>query len=101
MKKGRTLVIGDIHGGLNALIQVLDRADYDPNIDTIIFLGDYTDGWSESAETIEFLINLKKENDRIIFIKGNHDTWVQDWLNRGRVNKIWFVHGGKGTMDSE
>ena len=35
----RTLVIGDIHGGLKAVIQVLERAKVSPN-DTLIFLGD-------------------------------------------------------------
>ena len=34
----RTLVIGDIHGGLKALIQTLDRANVTQN-DTLIFLG--------------------------------------------------------------
>ncbi len=39
----RTLVIGDIHGGLKALVQVLERAAVQPT-DELIFLGDYTDG---------------------------------------------------------
>ncbi|RYG52142.1 MAG: serine/threonine protein phosphatase, partial [Chitinophagaceae bacterium] len=36
----RTLVIGDIHGGLRALKQALERAGAS-NRDTLIFLGDY------------------------------------------------------------
>ena len=43
----RKLVIGDIHGGLKALHQVLDRAKVTSK-DTLIFLGDFVDGWSES-----------------------------------------------------
>ena len=42
--ESRTLVIGDIHGGLKALVQVLDRATINEN-DTLIFLGDYVDGF--------------------------------------------------------
>jgi serine/threonine protein phosphatase 1 len=39
----RTLVIGDIHGGLRAL-QIMERAKVTPK-DTLIFLaGDYVDG---------------------------------------------------------
>jgi serine/threonine protein phosphatase 1 len=49
----RTLVIGDIHGGIKALKQVLQKADVTKE-DTLIFLGDYVDGWSESAEVISF-----------------------------------------------
>ena len=42
----RTFVIGDIHGGLKALQQVLDRVELKEN-DHLIFLGDYVDGWSD------------------------------------------------------
>ena len=67
----RTLVIGDIHGGLRALHQIFDRANVSKE-DTLIFLGDYVDGWSESPQTIDFLINLGKKQN-CIFIRGNHD----------------------------
>ena len=53
----RILVFGDIHGGLRALVQLLDRAKINPN-DRLIFLGDYVDGWSESAQLISFLTEL-------------------------------------------
>lgn len=54
----RTLVIGDIHGAYLPLMQALDRARISP-LDTLIFLGDYVDGWSQSPEVIEYLINLR------------------------------------------
>ena len=39
----RVLAIGDIHGGLKALQQVMKRAEVTPE-DKLIFLGDYVDG---------------------------------------------------------
>ena len=54
----RTLVIGDIHGGLRALHQIMERAKVTPK-DTLIFLGDYVDGWSQSPQVIDYLIELK------------------------------------------
>ena len=51
----RTLVIGDIHGGLRALHQVLERAAATPK-DRLVFLGDYVDGWSQSPQVLDFLI---------------------------------------------
>jgi serine/threonine protein phosphatase 1 len=63
----RTFVIGDIHGGLKALIQVLNKVEITEK-DTLIFIGDYVDGWSESAQVIEFLIELA-EKFSCIFIK--------------------------------
>jgi serine/threonine protein phosphatase 1 len=94
----RTLVIGDIHGGLKALQQVMDRAGVTSN-DTLIFLGDYVDGWSESAQVIDFIIKLSKEQN-CIFVKGNHDVWCEDWLRTGVADAKWLKHGGQQTVES-
>lgn len=94
----RTLVVGDIHGGLRALVQVIDRAEITEN-DTLIFLGDYVDGWSESAQVLQYLIELSKTNT-CVFIKGNHDVWCEQWLAEDLENPIWYAHGGKETIES-
>ena len=39
----RTFVIGDIHGGLKALLQVLNKLKVTAK-DTLIFVEDYVDG---------------------------------------------------------
>ena len=94
----RTLVIGDIHGGLKALIQVLDKATVSKD-DILIFLGDYVDGWTESAEVIEYVMGLA-EQQQCVFIKGNHDMWCEDWLRTGNADREWLYHGGKATIES-
>ena len=94
----RTLVIGDIHGGFRALQQALERAEVTTQ-DTLIFLGDYVDGWSQSAETIAYLLELNAQQP-CVFIRGNHDVWCELWLEKGATNPIWLAHGGKETMES-
>jgi len=94
----RTLVIGDIHGGLKALQQVMDRSGVTSN-DTLIFVGDYVDGWSESAQVIDLLIKLS-EFQNCIFVKGNHDEWCEDWLRTGVADAKWLKHGGRQTVES-
>ncbi len=94
----RTLVIGDIHGGLKALTQLLERVTLTKD-DTLIFLGDYVDGWSESAQVIQYLIALSK-TQQCIFVKGNHDVWCEDWLRTGEGEPVWLMHGGKETVES-
>jgi len=95
----RTFAIGDIHGGLKALVQVLNQLEVTEK-DTLIFMGDYVDGWSESAQVVEFLINLSVKIN-CIFIKGNHDVWCENWLkDQTDVNPTWYLHGGKETIDS-
>jgi serine/threonine protein phosphatase 1 len=93
-----TFVIGDIHGGLRALHQVLERAKVTRE-DQLIFLGDYVDGWSESPQVLDFLIALKAKQE-CIFIRGNHDELVLDWLTGAHQNfdeTLWFKHGGEAT----
>jgi len=97
-KRKRTLVVGDIHGGLKGLVQVLDRGQLTTN-DHIIFLGDCVDGWRESAQVIQFLIALDKTH-HCSFIYGNHDAWCHDWLDGVDVPPLWLKHGGQSTVDS-
>ena len=73
----RTLVVGDIHGGLRALKQVLERVKPSAT-DKIIFLGDYVDGWSDNAETIQFLMRFS-EKHKCIFLRGNHDELLYNY----------------------
>ena len=94
----RTLVIGDIHGGLRALDQVLDRADVLAD-DRLIFLGDYVDGWSEAAQTVSRLLEIQNKH-MCVFILGNHDQLCRDWLASGEALPMWQKQGGAQTMAS-
>jgi serine/threonine protein phosphatase 1 len=94
----RTLVIGDIHGGLKALEQALTNAAVSTK-DTLIFLGDYVDGWSESAQTIDYVMHIA-EQQQCVFIKGNHDVLCEEWLRSGKQEANWLKHGGIATIES-
>jgi serine/threonine protein phosphatase 1 len=92
----RTLVIGDIHGGLRALHQIMERAKVTTN-DTLVFLGDYVDGWSQSPQVIDYLIELKTTHN-CICIRGNHDELLLEWLDKSKDNLLWYKHGGESTV---
>ena len=99
LDSSKTFVIGDIHGGLKALHQVIERAKVTA-ADTLIFLGDYVDGWSQSPEVLDFLIDLESQQN-CIFIKGNHDELLLRWLLMGTKDideTMWFKHGGEATV---
>ena len=94
----RKFVIGDIHGGLKALEQVLEKSGAKED-DTLIFLGDFVDGWSESPAVLDFLIKLQ-ETQPCIFMRGNHDDLLMKWLSNKTADfdeKTWFIHGGEAT----
>ncbi|MDO6854404.1 metallophosphoesterase family protein [Cellulophaga lytica] len=94
----RKLVIGDIHSGLKALEQLLQKAAVTTN-DHLIFLGDYVDGWSDAVETINYLIALNKTHN-CTFIRGNHDELCLNWLKTDEHNDTWVLHGGQATQTS-
>lgn len=92
----RVLVIGDIHGAYRALIQCLERANFDYKKDCLICLGDVCDGWPETKRCIEELQKIK----HLVYVLGNHDTWFLHWMKTGNVENIWYIQGGEATIDS-
>jgi serine/threonine protein phosphatase 1 len=95
MKK---VVVGDIHGGFKALKQLLENVNL-PKSTQYFFVGDYVDGWSESAEVVSYLINFSKEND-CIFLRGNHDELLYKFLKFGDKNPMWLNNGGESSIKS-
>ncbi len=93
-----TVVIGDIHGGYRALKQLLELSKLPKNT-KYVFVGDYVDGWSESAEVISYLMEFSKMNT-CIFIKGNHDDLLYRYLKYGESNPKWISEGGQSSMES-
>lgn len=109
MQYKRTLIIGDIHGNINALESALTNANYKLEEDRIICLGDYIDGWKKSYEVVEKLIQLQADSPfNNIFLKGNHDAWFLQVLNQNfeqfRVDRFittkyreWMLSDGLST----
>ena len=93
-KKSKTFVIGDMHGGHKALVQVLERAKFDYENDTLISLGDVADGWPDVAECFEELMKIKN----IVMVRGNHDNWLLNYLRFEETPDIWITQGGRNSF---
>ncbi len=92
----KVFVMGDIHGAYRALIQCLERSDFDYDNDHLICLGDVCDGWPETKRCIDELLRIT----HLSYILGNHDTWTLEWMKTGYIENIWYVQGGEATIDS-
>lgn len=92
----RTFVLGDVHGAYRALRQVLDRAAFDYEHDQLIFLGDVCDGWPQTCDCIEELLRIKE----LVYLLGNHDWWMLEWIKHDTIEEVWYSQGGKATLDS-
>lgn len=69
--------IGDIHGCYTVLKEFMDSY-YCPN-NLYIFTGDYLDRGIENVETLEYISALRHKKN-IIFIEGNHDRSIREWV---------------------
>ena len=73
-----SIAIGDVHGNLAALNDVLRQIE--PTLttrDTVVFLGDYIDRGAESAQVIDRIIELRSESAAtVVALKGNHEEWL-------------------------
>ncbi|MBN1145392.1 MAG: metallophosphoesterase [Bacteroidales bacterium] len=92
----KRFVIGDIHGAHKALVQCLERAEFDKRKDLLICLGDLSDGWPDCYQVIEELLTVSK----LVLIRGNHDVWLSAWFEKGDAPDIWLSQGGSSTIHS-
>lgn len=68
------MVIGDIHGDLQALEFVIGKRQ-EMNCKNILFLGDYVDRGPQGIEVLIRLFRLKLEDpEHIYLLRGNHET---------------------------
>ncbi len=95
----RIFAVGDIHGQLGLLDELLAALPLEPEKDELVFLGDYIDRGPDPRGVLERLIILEKAGFKAVFLKGNHEAMLLDYLaGRGR-NKFLF-NGGTATLQS-
>src|SRR4051794_10496320 len=87
-----SIAIGDIHGNLRALDDLLHQIE--PAVgaeDAVIFLGDYIDRGPDTRQCIDRILRFRQESPaRVILLRGNHEDWLlktmrdyarHSWLN--------------------
>ncbi|MEZ4601506.1 MAG: metallophosphoesterase family protein [Syntrophotaleaceae bacterium] len=97
-EEGRLLAVGDIHGQLSLLRDLLRQVDPAQG-DQLVFLGDYIDRGPDSKGVINFLLELRQQFPGIVFLKGNHEAMLLDYL-AGRDRLLYLLNGGSRTLDS-
>ena len=80
-----TYVIGDVHGCFDQFISLLDKINYDSQIDRIILTGDLVNRGPESLAVLNYCMADKN----ITSVLGNHDLYLLYLMN---------IHQGKGDL---
>ena len=93
--------VGDIHGCVDILRKLLSqiyRARHTAKPE-VIFLGDYVDRGPSSREVIDLLLSdAVKEKFSPVFLKGNHEATLLDFLVDPSVGPSWSQYGGGETL---
>jgi len=95
----RIFAIGDIHGCYDQLIDLLGRIPIDWHNDQLVFMGDYIDRGPKSFEVVEHLVGLQTQHSGIVFLKGNHEQMLADYLS-GKDRMTYLYNGGQQTLES-
>jgi serine/threonine protein phosphatase 1 len=102
----RAYVIGDVHGRLDLLEQLLAKIDAELERDgtrkaLIVFVGDLIDRGPASAQVVERLRTYRRDGVRTMFLLGNHEEVLLRILagETGLVAK-WRSFGGSECLES-
>ena len=97
--------IGDIHGCLNQLISIHDQIfnykNYKKEEDLLIYIGDYIDRGPKSKQVIDEILQLKNKEIKAVFLMGNHEEMMIDFLFN-KINNLenWLINGADQTFKS-
>ncbi len=83
----RLLAIGDIHGYLDELRQLLDLVQ-PTTADKVIFLGDYVDRGPDSQGVLNELNWFGECFPQTVFLRGNHEQMFMDALDWREVEQL-------------
>jgi serine/threonine protein phosphatase 1 len=98
-----TYAIGDIHGSLPQLRELLLRCEHHAAGRPVmfVFLGDYIDRGPDSAGVIRAMMDLQSQRQhRVIALKGNHEALALDVVDRTAPAAFWLTQGGGATLAS-
>jgi serine/threonine protein phosphatase 1 len=94
----RIFAIGDIHGCLEKLETLMQRINIDWETDRLLFIGDYIDRGPSSYGVVDYLVHLRQQHPEIIFLKGNHESMLENYLN-GTNRMNYLINGGRKTLE--
>ena len=77
-----TFVVGDVHGCLPELTELLDKAKYDPSRIRLIFVGDLVDRGPDSKGVVDLVRSLNAE-----CIRANHEDRLIRYFRHELIRK--------------
>ncbi len=95
--------VGDIHGAAAPLDTLMAKIETDAGgLDAahVIFLGDYVDRGPDSRGVLDRMCAMKRDHPHFVFLKGNHEAVMLDFLQDPDEMLEWLEWGGDETLRS-
>ncbi len=98
----RVYAVGDVHGRADLLAQLFSAIDADLKEHPVpraihVFLGDYIDRGPDSRQVLDLLV-ARSQHHATIFLRGNHEVLVEEFLRNPESYAIWRDVGGLDTL---
>jgi hypothetical protein len=92
---GRDFVIGDLHGSLSALMNLLVNLGFNPEIDRMFSVGDLVDRGPESLMCLELL-----REHWFHSVLSNHEQMMLEAFRGGYMGQFWTMNGGAWGLEA-
>jgi serine/threonine protein phosphatase 1 len=101
----RIYAIGDMHGRLDLLERlrtvIVEDAKWHPaERKVVVYLGDYVDRGPDSRGVVNLLARDPLPGFESVFLKGNHEDSMLQFLVDPGVAPAWMTYGGDATLYS-
>jgi serine/threonine protein phosphatase 1 len=98
----RVYAVGDVHGRADLLAQLFTEIDADLKEHPVprgthVFLGDYIDRGPDSRQVLDLLVE-RSQRHATIFLKGNHEVLIEEFLRNPESFAAWRDVGGVDTL---
>ena len=100
----RIYCVGDIHGRADLLgrlhQKILIDSEKFTGKKTVVYLGDYVDRGEQSRQVIELLLSCPLTGFESVFLMGNHEKAMMDFIEYPIATAAWLGFGGREALNS-
>ncbi len=94
-----TYIMSDIHGASERFHALLAEIPIDLTVDVLYINGDIVDRGKDSLRLFFEILEMQKEyGGHLVITKGNHELFLEQYLDRKLAERTYSSYGGEDTI---
>ncbi|WML45406.1 metallophosphoesterase family protein [Neobacillus sp. PS3-40] len=94
----RKLAMSDVHGQYQSMVTLLEVANFNPEKDQLVLVGDLIDRGPHSVEVLKYAKQLQERYPENVFVVlGNHEIMMRQYVF-GMKSNMWLRYGGQAVI---